>query len=45
MELDVIYEIPVPFALLQRDSMVKKAGDLEVRIASLDHLKIMKEKK
>ncbi len=43
-ELDVIYEIPVPFAVLFRDSRKIMAGRTEVRVASIEHIRVMKEK-
>ena len=44
LELDVLYEIPVPFIMLYNESVIKYIGDIEVHVASLEHIKIMKEK-
>jgi len=44
LELDIIYEVSIPFTKLYRESIRKKIGDIEVHLASLEHLQIMKKK-
>lgn len=44
LELDVIYDIPLPFMRLYGESKIVTISGIEVRVASLDHIKIMKEK-
>lgn len=43
-ELDLIYEIPLPFTKLVADSRTIMAGSAEARVASLAHIRIMKQK-
>ncbi len=43
-EIDVIYETCIPFMRLYQDSVEENIGDIKIRIASLEHLKILKEK-
>lgn len=44
IELDVLYEIPIPFIRLLNDSIIKKIEGIGVPVASLEHIRIMKEK-
>ena len=44
LELDVLYDIPVPFIRLLKEANDKRIFDINVKTASLNHLKIMKEK-
>lgn len=44
MELDVLYDIPLPFVRLLKNAQSKKVFGIEIKTASLEHLLIMKEK-
>ncbi|MBN1525239.1 MAG: hypothetical protein JW904_12190 [Spirochaetales bacterium] len=44
LEFDALYDIPIPFAQLYKDAEIRTIEDINIRIASLKHLKIMKEK-
>lgn len=44
LELDVLYDIPLPFIQLLRSAQSKKVFGIEIKTASLEHLLIMKEK-
>lgn len=44
LEVDFLHDLPIPFMLLYKKSKVEKVDNVPVRIASLEHLKIMKEK-
>jgi len=44
LELDIIYETPVPFARLLNSSKKIDVAGVEIHIASLEHLETMKEK-
>ncbi len=44
LELDVLYDIPLPFIHLLKSAQSKKVFGIEIKTASLDHLLIMKEK-
>lgn len=44
LELDIIYEISVPFMELYTKSTEIKIEHIKINLASLDHLKIMKKK-
>lgn len=44
LEIDFIYDLPLPFMQLYKNAIIEKNNNIEIRIASLQHLKIMKEK-
>lgn len=44
LELDVLYDIPLPFIRLLKNAKTKKVFGIEIKTASLEHLLIMKEK-
>ena len=44
LELDVLYDIPVPFLRLLQDACISKVFGIEIKTASLLHLRLMKEK-
>lgn len=44
LELDVLYDIPLPFVRLLKNAQSKKVFGIEIKTASLEHLLIMKEK-
>jgi len=43
IEVDFIYQLPFPFMDLYKKSITKKVGNTNIKIASLNHLKILKE--
>ena len=44
LELDFLYDIPIPFVHLLNNSQLKKVFGVEIKTASLEHLLIMKQK-
>ncbi len=42
-ELDVLYELPIPFQKLFQEAIKTDFSGIEVRVASLEHIKLMKE--
>ncbi len=44
LELDVLYDISVPFMRLLHDASTNKVFEIEIKTASLSHLRAMKEK-
>ena len=44
LELDVLYDIPVPFSILLQDASLRSVFGIEIKVASLRHLRVMKQK-